>query len=574
MFRGLQRSLSRLLPALPTWALALALWALAVVAAMVAWMPRRGRRRAMSVRRKDMEASAWTYRALRAISHAFDRGGNARKLAELCREFVYFVGSRLMSEGRLRGAERCLELAFYMSPADGWRRVRCARALGAVRFMLANIAGAHDAFRAAGGTRRRILARSVASRRVRNLGYGWFVAIGHVAMIDFYFKQRALGWTDPTSQPIVTFDLDSVPGGVIALQYIRHGLQIAGSEGIARAYDRLRNPDEPAWADLRADDQFGIIDDFWEYLFPDGSVLTYTHAAARIQQRWEAEGRKPLLYLQPEQVAAAGLLRREFGMPDDAWFACLHVREAGFHGRWNRLYPTARDADVNDYIEAIEAVTSRGGWIVRMGDPSMLPLPPMPRVVDYAHSRHKSEIADVLLSATCRFLIGTNSGFATVPGIYGVPNVLTNWVPIALPLWFGQDIMIPKLFRDRRSGHLIDFEQMLSTPLGATQNIVDFPEHIEICPNSPQEIREAVEEMIERLDGNARCDPDHEVLQQRYFALAERYGSYRGSRLGRAFLARYRDLLPPDESTTPSLPLASPAHVLATHHRAAVSASR
>ena len=52
----------------------------------------------------------------------------------------------------------------------------------------------------------------------------------------------------------------------------------------------------------------------------------------------------------------------------------------------------------------------RGAWCLRMGDPSMRPMPRAPRVIDYAHSAIRSDWMDVFLCARCRFFIGNTSG--------------------------------------------------------------------------------------------------------------------------------------------------------------------
>jgi putative glycosyltransferase (TIGR04372 family) len=192
-----------------------------------------------------------------------------------------------------------------------------------------------------------------------------------------------------------------------------------------------------------------------------------------------------------------------------------------------------------------------------MGDNSMKPLPPMERVVDYAHSTAKCEIGDILIAAACKLFIGTNSGYATIPGIYGVPCVLTNWVPIALPLWFGQDLMIPKMFWDTTKSDYVGFEQIFSTPLGATQNTHDFPPGIGIRNNTPEEIDEVVQEMLDRLDGVATYTAEDQELQDRYLALAIKYGSYKSSRIGREFMNKYRSLLPETFVISPQLQIAA-----------------
>lgn len=362
-------------------------------------------------------------------------------------------------------------------------------------------------------------------------------------MLDFYFKKRLLGWADPGIEVLVTHDPNSVPGMASVVEYRKYGLHVVHHLEIREAYDRYKRSDESGWDYLSDDERFATMDDFWEYEFPNGEILTYTHAAARIQRQWEKERRAPLLALDDEKKKVLHQLLGEIGVPEGGWYVCLHVRESGFHRAWNARYPTTRDANIEDYIPAIKTISEGGGFVIRVGDPRMKRLPKMDGLFDYAHSNLKSKLVDVLLPAGCRFFIGTNSGYATVPGIYGVPNVLTNWVPIALPLWFGQDLMIPKLYYDRRVGRLVDFKTMFSTRLGAIQNLHDIPEHVEIHSNTPEEINEVVVEMLDRLENRVFYTPEDNAHQERYHDLAEQYGSYRGSRIGRDFLRKYERLV-------------------------------
>ena len=79
-----------------------------------------------------------------------------------------------------------------------------------------------------------------------------------------------------------------------------------------------------------------------------------------------------------------------------------------------------RNADVVTYLPAIREVIARGGYIIRLGDSSMRPLPKEKGIVDYALSNAKSEFMDLFLCSTCKFFIGTNSGLGLVPPIFGV----------------------------------------------------------------------------------------------------------------------------------------------------------
>src|SRR2546423_6561115 len=126
-----------------------------------------------------------------------------------------------------------------------------------------------------------------------------------------------------------------------------------------------------------------------------------------------------------------------------------------------------------------------------MGDSTMVPMPAMDGLIDYAHSNEKSAAVDVFLCAKARFFIGTNSGLGLVPPIFGVPCALTNWSPIALPQWYSKDRFIPKMIYSQRAGRLLSLNEMFDSPAGWQQFISYFDrEGLQPVDNSPDEINE------------------------------------------------------------------------------------
>jgi putative glycosyltransferase (TIGR04372 family) len=114
----------------------------------------------------------------------------------------------------------------------------------------------------------------------------------------------------------------------------------------------------------------------------------------------------------------------QLGIPPNAWFVCLHVRESGFRNdKGRREY---RNSNINSYIPAINHITSNGGWVVRMGDNSMLKLPKLKNVIDYPHTSNKSELMDLVLIKLCYFFIGTQSGIYDVAVLFNKPILLLN----------------------------------------------------------------------------------------------------------------------------------------------------
>ena len=241
----------------------------------------------------------------------------------------------------------------------------------------------------------------------------------------------------------------------------------------------------------------------------DGRFL-YVHSAWRESERaWTDAGRGPLLTLPPDRIAAGRARLADAGLPEDAWFAALHVRDPGFHGAGEgrrRLDLAARDADLLTYLPAIERVTARGGWVVRLGGPAALALPPMPKMLDYAHSDIRSPELDVVLLASARLMIGTLSGPAHVASCFATPTIHTNGFPSNL-VPTARDIWVPKLYRERASGRILSLAESISAPFRGEIRGSGFDDHgIDLLDNTAGDIAEATDEMLDRLEGRGPTD--------------------------------------------------------------------
>lgn len=126
---------------------------------------------------------------------------------------------------------------------------------------------------------------------------------------------------------------------------------------------------------------------------------------------------------------------RKRGIGDSDWFVCIHVRELGYYDDAHTLTP--RCASIERYGEAITAITEAGGWVIRVGDPTMTPLPTTPRVLDLAIDQPPS--AGRLMSyvtASCRFFICMQSGPHDTAMLFGRPRLIMNMYSPAFGLPF------------------------------------------------------------------------------------------------------------------------------------------
>ena len=278
---------------------------------------------------------------------------------------------------------------------------------------------------------------------LRVLDASWYLAVGHIALLDSYIKAMQLGWHPKRQLWLLRVPSQKIPNHAY-LDCWRTYLNVPEPGPTGTNWGGICRGTGAPFSSL----QF-LIDFFWANKDAEGHVLWHQQFAAAVQREWEAQARPPLLSLSEADRHQGQEALVQLGLPAGAWFACFHVREPGFWWKWNRVHATTRDADILTYTMAMQAVVERGGWVIRLGDATMKRLPPMPGVVDYAHSVLKSEKMDVFLSAECRFFVGVNSGLSLLPPTFGRPCVLTNFVPISVP-FLRADIIVPKLLRSRR----------------------------------------------------------------------------------------------------------------------------
>jgi putative glycosyltransferase (TIGR04372 family) len=261
-----------------------------------------------------------------------------------------------------------------------------------------------------------------------------------------------------------------------------------------------------------------------------------------IHNKWDT--RPPLLTLRKTDSDRGWDCLRELGVPEGAWFVCIHARESADGRNTAHL---SRDVSIDTYLPAIEAITKHGGWCIRLGDNTMKPLPPMNKVIDYALLDIKSEWMDVFLCGACRFVLGSNSGLSNVAGAFGVPCALANLIPISVLPVKHSDLGILKLLWSFKDQRYLTFREILDSPIGNANFFAPlFHEAgVKIVDNSPEDIRDLAIEMLERMENSATYTDSDESLQQTFksFFKPGHYGYGASSRIGRDFLRRYKGLL-------------------------------
>jgi putative glycosyltransferase (TIGR04372 family) len=371
-------------------------------------------------------------------------------------------------------------------------------------------------------------ALGLADCRLRVLDGAWARHIGDTAELDYVIK---LGILEGRSRNDTTL-------------YLPHGSPVANRFLLRQLEQHFRLVEAPADLPFDPGAVQALHYDLLGPCLPDRTTAFFWQIAGNTYERWHRTGKGPLLTLAPDVEARGRALLHGAGIPEKAWFVALHVRESRWDARHAGLHGI-RNADISTYLPAIAEITRRGGWVIRLGDPSMTPLPPLPNVIDYAHSAMRADWMDIFILARCQFMIGTTSGPNFVPPIYGRPCVLTNWWPPAGRPWHASDIFVPKMPRKLSDGRYLTLSEMLREPFGwchSRRRLAD-PGGVRVVDSDPRIICGAVEEMLARQDGDPGEDTTTVELRQRADVIYRAQGVAGMGELARAFLHRHADLI-------------------------------
>jgi putative glycosyltransferase (TIGR04372 family) len=275
-------------------------------------------------------------------------------------------------------------------------------------------------------------------------------------------------------------------------------------------------------------------------IFKNGRAMHNAVVEQIVEAEWHRRRLPPLLSCDAEDESAGREALRRWGLGAEDWFVALHVRAPGYHGESDDRRGRdigIRNADIATYEMAIRRITSRGGWVIRIGDPSMPKLPAMHRVVDYAHSADRHPSIDMFLFAAARLFIGTNSGPAQVAYCFNQRLLLTNWHPFSMPPPSPHYMWLPRFYVDARNGEPLALRRCLTPPLRRLARGSALDEYgVRLVDNAPEEIAESVDAMLAWIETGT---PPKSAMELRMDAIFAETGNLHSARMAPPALRRY-----------------------------------
>lgn len=236
---------------------------------------------------------------------------------------------------------------------------------------------------------------------------------------------------------------------------------------------------------------------------------------------------------------------RNMGILDGSPFVCIYSRDKAY---LNNEPNHPRNANIQNFIEAVQALARRGCYSLRMGavvEKSLFSN--NPKVIDYA-TKYRSDFLDIYLCSKCNFFIGGSGGLTSVPLIFRKPRVLVNAIPYegghSFPAY---DLFIFKKMWLKENRKFMTFSKIINSGLSKCCNAEKFEQlGIELVENTPEEIKAVVIEMDERLKGTWQTTEEDEEMQNRFWNMFPNDlwpKNALKSRIGTEFLRQNKDLL-------------------------------
>lgn len=369
--------------------------------------------------------------------------------------------------------------------------------------------------------------------RIR-FGVARFQRIGHLALNHdrFLRRQQLFGVPERTFYIFAAHD----PANHQLLKMYKRYMNIVESKFLTRLFFAVR----PIAQRTR----------FWEPL-----KWTNKYKSAGIYELMNTTHKT--LEFTPEEEEHARAELKKMGIGEDDWYVPFHAREQAYFHRWRPHMSEHWDevdfknCSIENYLKAAEYITERGGFAIRMGAFSEIPLPDTgnPKIIDYA-TKYRSDFMDIYLCAKCKFFLASSSGLYAVSAVFDVPVAVTNYFAPSGGLYHQYDLMNLRRIRRRSDGKYVTFREAVdqgffAKNFGASSS--DGWDKFDFEENTPEQILDLCKDMFDKLDGKNPPEGATE-LQERFVKeyLQHQPDGHYISKLGPTFALKNRELLFPE----------------------------
>lgn len=229
------------------------------------------------------------------------------------------------------------------------------------------------------------------------------------------------------------------------------------------------------------------------------------------------------LVLSDAEVAKGNEAMRQFGIPGDAKWVCIHSRDSSYLEKQfpeiEFSYHSYRNSDIDTYVLMAETMISLGYYVIRMGSRVAKPMSLRSLYfLDYGSSGKQTDFMDLYLISRCSFYVGGSAGLDSVPVAFRRPTIMTNFIPVANFQVGWQHLVIPKKLCLFGQTEPLTIEAISRLGLDEAPETANYRDaSVVIIDNTPEEIRDVAMEMHAILGGQVEYSDVEKNLQELFW---------------------------------------------------------
>ena len=238
---------------------------------------------------------------------------------------------------------------------------------------------------------------------------------------------------------------------------------------------------------------------------------------------------KPHLSFTQEEIQDGDNYLKYIGIDKNSKIVCLIVRDSAYQEKYlnskdlNLNHNNFRNQDISNYLLASEELTKRGYWVFRMGKAVNKKIENAnPKIIDYANSKFRSDFLDIFLGYRCSFCIRT-AGFGGVPEIFRKPLVVNEGPIVDLCGDENKNLYLLQYYFSKEKNRYLTLSEIFELGVSDIRTSQEYENlKIKVIKNSPEEIKDVVIEMVDRIEGAWSEKPEIEKLQKSFFKIFEK----------------------------------------------------
>ena len=143
-----------------------------------------------------------------------------------------------------------------------------------------------------------------------------------------------------------------------------------------------------------------------------------------------------------------------------------------------------------------------------------------PKIIDYANSDMRSDFMDIYLAAKCSFCISTAAGFDGVSIIFRRPIAFV-FIPLGYLVGNNENnLIITKHHKHKKNKRELTISEIFSFNVASAFDTKIYEiNNIELKENSPEEIKDLVIEMDDRLNDKWKETDEDIMLQKKFWSI-------------------------------------------------------